>query len=44
MKKLVEGMLSVGSRLTEDYRPRHIVHRLAKAVDRLAVRLHVKLL
>jgi len=44
MQKLVEGMLSVGSWLTEDHRSGHIIHRLTKAVYGFTVRLHITLL
>jgi len=44
MQKLIEGVLSVGTRLTKDHRSGHIVYRLTEAVDRFTVGLHVKLL
>ena len=44
MQQLVEGMLSVGSGLTEEYRTCHIVHRLTETVYRFTVGLHVTLL
>ena len=44
MEKLIEGVLTVGAGLTEDDGAGHVVHRLAEAVDGLAVGLHVQLL
>ena len=44
MQKLVEGMLSVGSWLTEDNRSCYIVYRLTEAVYRFTVGFHVALL
>ena len=44
VQQLIEGVLAVGARLAEDDGAGHIIHRLAKAVDGLAVGLHVQLL
>ena len=44
MQQLIEGMLSVGSGLTEDQRSCHIVNRLAKAVDGFTIGFHIHLL
>ena len=44
MQELVEGMLSVGSGLSEDDRTGFIIHRLAETVHTLAVRFHIELL
>ena len=44
MQQLVEGMLSVGSGLTEEYRTCHIVHRLTETVYGFTVGLHICLL
>ena len=44
VEQLVEGMLSVGTRLTEDHRTCLIIHRLSVAVYALAVGFHIKLL
>ena len=44
MEQLVEGMLSVCSRFTEDNRSGYIVKSLTETVHALTVGLHVKLL
>ena len=44
MEQLIEGMLSVGSRLSEDNRSGHIINRLTKAVHGFSVRFHIQLL
>ena len=44
VQKLIEGMLAVGAGLSEDHGAGRIIHRLAIAVDRLAIGLHVQLL
>ena len=44
MQQLIERVLTVGARLTENYRTGCVMNRLAAAVDGLAVGLHVQLL
>ena len=44
MKQLIEGMLSIGSRLTEKHGTGRIVDRLAKTVHRFSVGFHIRLL
>ena len=44
MEQLIEGVLAVGSGLTEDNGAGHIVNGLAEAVDGLAVGFHIQLL
>ena len=44
MEQLIEGVLAVGSGLTEDDRSCYIIYGLAEAVDGLAVGFHIQLL
>jgi len=44
VQQLIEGVLTVGAGLAEDDGAGDVVHRLAEAVDGLAVGLHVQLL
>ena len=44
VKKLIEGVLSVCSRLSEDNRSCYIINRLTKTVYGFSVRLHIQLL
>ena len=44
MQQLIEGMLSVGTWLAEENRTGRVIDRLAEAVDRFTVGLHIYLL
>ena len=44
MKKLIEGMLSVCSWFSKDYRSCYIIYRITETVYRFSVRFHIKLL
>ncbi len=44
MQKLIERMLAVRTGFAKNHRSGDIIQRLAKAVDRLSVRLHIDLL
>ena len=44
MQQLIEGMLSIGTWLAEENRTGRVIDRLAEAVDRFTVGLHIYLL